>query len=173
MAAIYGVAPLVDEAATTEAVASSLGGAAVAHLATHGRVRADNPLFGSLGFADGPLMIYDLEKLERTPHTMVVAACDAGRPVVPVGDELLGLTATLLTHSTSQLVASVVPILDVETKPLMSALHRSLAAGKPAAEALAVAQQATATTGPTGVATAAGFLCFGAGFQSPMLHRDA
>ena len=47
-------------------MASSLGGAAVAHLAMHGRVRADNPLSGSLGFADGPLMIYDLEKLERT-----------------------------------------------------------------------------------------------------------
>ena len=173
VAAIHGVAPLVDAAATTEAVASRLTGASIAHLATHGRVRADNPLFGSLAFTDGPLMIYDLERLERTPHTVVVAACDAGRPVVPIGDELLGLTATLLTHGTSQLVASVVPILDIETKPLMTALHRSLVRGEPVAGALAAAQQKIAATGPAGIATAAGFLCFGAGFRAPVLHCDA
>ena len=68
-----------------------MAGAALAHLAAHGRVRSDNPQFGSLRFHDGPLMIYDLERLDRAPHTVIVAACDAGRPVVPVGDELLGL----------------------------------------------------------------------------------
>jgi hypothetical protein len=180
VARIYGVAPLIDGAATASAVAHGLAGASVAHLAAHGRVRADNPLFGSLRFADGPLMIYDLEQLEQAPHTVVVAACDAGRPVAPVGDELLGLTATLLARGTSQLVASVVPILDVETEPLMTSLHRALRDGMSAAHALARAQEETGSTGPAGVATAAGFLCFGAGFAPifpivtrGLAHHDA
>src|SRR4029077_14010719 len=137
---IYGVKPLVGEMATVESVAANLDGAALAHLATHGRVRADNPQFGSLSLADGPLMIYDLEKLRRTPHTVVVAACDAGRPVVPVGDELLGLTASLLAQGTSQLVPSVLPILDTETWRLMVAFHDRLRGGETVATALASAQ---------------------------------
>jgi CHAT domain-containing protein len=167
VASVHGVAPLVGEAATVGAVADRLSGAALAHLATHGRVRADNPLFGSLAFADGPLMIYDLEKLGRPPHTLVVAACDTGRPVVPAGDELLGLTATLLSMGTTQLIASVLPVLDLQTGPLMTALHGAIASGESPAEALAGVQQQTAAEGPSGVATAAGFVCFGAGFARP------
>ena len=30
------------------------------HLAAHGRLRTDNPLFSSLEFSDGPLTVYDL-----------------------------------------------------------------------------------------------------------------
>jgi tetratricopeptide (TPR) repeat protein len=171
VASIYGVKPLVGEMATVESVAANLDGAALAHLATHGRVRADNPQFGSLSLADGPLMIYDLEKLRRTPHTVVVAACDAGRPVVPVGDELLGLTASLLAQGTSQLVASVLPILDTETWPLMVAFHDRLRGGETVATALASAQLEVASRGFEGMATAAGFLCFGAGFTRPNVAR--
>jgi hypothetical protein len=173
VASIYGVKPLVGDMATVESVAASLDGAALAHLATHGRVRADNPQFGSLGLADGPLMIYDLEKLRRTPHTVVVAACDAGRPVVPVGDELLGLTASLLAQGTSQLVASVLPILDTETWPLMVAFHDRLRGGETVATALASAQLEVASRGFEGIATAAGFLCFGAGFTRPSVARSS
>jgi CHAT domain-containing protein len=116
-------------------------------------------------------MIYDLEKLRRTPHTVVVAACDAGRPVVPVGDELLGLTASLLAQGTSQLVASVLPILDTETWPLMVAFHDRLRGGETVATALASAQLEVASRGFEGMATAAGFLCFGAGFTRPNVAR--
>ena len=173
VASIYGVKPLVGDMATVESVAASLDGAALAHLATHGRVRADNPQFGSLSLADGPLMIYDLEKLSRTPHTVVVAACDAGRPVVPIGDELLGLTASLLAQGTAQLVASVLPILDTETWPLMVALHDRLRGGETVATALASAQLEVASRGFEGMATAAGFLCFGAGFTRPSVARSS
>jgi tetratricopeptide (TPR) repeat protein len=163
----YGVAALTGADATVKSVSGRMTGAALAHLAAHGRVRADNPQFGSLRMHDGPLMIYDLERLDDAPHTVVVAACDAGRPVVPAGDELLGLTASLLSHGTAQLVASVLPILDAETAPLMVSFHTRVAAGEDCATALAAAQLEQAATGPEGMATAAGFLCFGAGFAAP------
>lgn len=68
---------------------------------------------------------------------------------------------------TGQLVAPVISVLDVETAPLMVAFHRLLAAGQPAAIALARAQQDVASHHPTGLAEVAPFVCFGAGFTAP------
>jgi tetratricopeptide (TPR) repeat protein len=169
VAAVYGTEALIDEDATVQAVSSALNRAALAHLATHGTVRGDNPLFSALQFADGPLMVYDLEKIQHAPHTVVVAACDTGRPVGPAGDELMGLSATFLAQGTAQLIASVVPIPDLDTAALMVAFHRRLATGEPAAAALAAAQADLYAQGENAMAIAAGFVCFGAGLASPLL----
>jgi tetratricopeptide (TPR) repeat protein len=171
VAAVHGTQALVGESATIASVMSALNSASLAHLAAHGTVRADNPLFSALRLADGPLVVYDLESLRSTPHTVVIAACDSGRSVAPVGDELMGLSATFLSQGTAQLIASVIPIHDIETMPLMIALHEGLAAGMPAAAALASAQEAVHRTGIEGIAVAAGFVCFGAGLASPIRPR--
>jgi CHAT domain-containing protein len=63
-----GSTTLIGTAATVQAVAASLGKARLAHLATHGKVRADNPLVSSLMLVDGPLTLYDVERLERLPR---------------------------------------------------------------------------------------------------------
>jgi len=166
VAAIHGSTPLVGGAATVDAVLAGLGAAGLAHLAAHGRLSADNPLFSDLLLADGPLVVYDLERLARVPPTVVLAACDSGRSVVRTGDELLGLGATFIGRGAAQLVASVLPVPDAETAPLMVAFHRRLAAGDPPAVALAAAQQRLAgeLPAPATVAAAAGFVCIGFGF---------
>src|SRR5262245_48955653 len=163
ISAIHQTTPLVGTAATVEAVSTALDGAGLAHLAAHGHVRTDNPLFSSLRLADGPLTVYDLERLERLPDTVVLAACDVGRPVTAAGDELLGLSAAFLSHGTRQLVAPVVPVLDAETAPLMVAFHRLLAIGHPPADALGRAQQRIPEDEPMAKAAAAAFVCIGAG----------
>ncbi len=163
IAGIHGSKPLLDDAATADAVLAALPTADLAHLAAHGRLVPDNPLFSSLRFADGPVVVHDLERLRQVPRTVVLAACDGGRSVVHTGDELLGLAATFLACGSAQLVASVLPIPDAETAPLMVAVHRRLAAGQPCATALADAQQVVRGAGPTALAAAAGFVCLGAG----------
>jgi CHAT domain-containing protein len=165
VAAIYHTKPLVGSFATVDAVTGAMTSAGLAHLAAHGRVCAPNPLFSSLEFADGPLMVYDLERLERVPPTVVLAACDSGRHVVQAGDELLGLGATFLSHGAQHLIGSVVPVADIETTPLMVALHGLLAAGRAPADALATAQQRVARGAPAEVAAAAAFICIGAGLN--------
>ncbi|WP_088287656.1 CHAT domain-containing tetratricopeptide repeat protein [Kineosporia sp. A_224] len=172
VADLYGVEPVVDPDATVSAVSAALPGASVAHLATHGRLSADNPLFSHLLLSDGPLVVYDLERLESLPHTVVLAACDSGRHVAPAGDELLGLGAAFLAGGTAQVVASVVPVPDAETATLMGALHEGLVAGLPPAVALARAQAWLAGAGPVAAATAAGFVCVGAGYV-PVPARPA
>ncbi|WP_100498889.1 CHAT domain-containing protein [Geodermatophilus chilensis] len=162
VARLHGSPALVGPAATAGAVARSLHGARLAHLAAHGRVHPHNPLFSSIGLADGPLTVYDLERLGQGPGTVVLSACNSGRSVVCAGDELLGLTAAFLSLGTRQVVASVIPVPDAETAPLMTAFHELLAAGRSVAAALAEAQARTSATEPAVVAAAAGFVCVGA-----------
>lgn len=174
IARIYvdGSISLSGAGATVEAVEGALRGARVAHLATHGRIRGDNPLFSSLLLADGPLTVYDLERLDAVPHTVVLAACDAGRSVVRAGDEPLGLSAAFLGLGTRQLVAPVVPIPDGAAVELMTGFHHLLANGVGAAEALARAQQQRSAGSPGARAAAAGFVCMGAGLAVPAQQHD-
>ncbi len=146
--------------ATVPAVTAALDGAGVAHLAAHGRLRTDNPLFSALEFADGPLTVHDLERLAEPPGLVVLSACDAGRSDVLPGDELLGLASALLAMGTRTLVAAVLPVDDEVTGELMVGLHRHLAEGTGPAVALAAAR---AELPPERARRAAGFLCFGAG----------
>jgi CHAT domain-containing protein len=104
----------------------------------------------------------------------VLAACDSAKAIVHPGDELLGFSATFLARDTRQVVASVVPIPDAPTAPLMVAFHRLLVDGHPAAVALAQAQQQTAREGTAAMAAAAGFVCIGAGLStSSCLNSDS
>src|SRR5262249_21299457 len=84
---------LVGEQATAANLVAALDGAQLAHIAAHGRLRTDNPLFSALVLADGPLTVYDLERLTRTPRLVVLPACHSGSAAVHAGDELMGLSA--------------------------------------------------------------------------------
>ena len=163
IAALHQVTALAGAAATVEAVTTELDGAGLAHLAAHGRIHPNNPLFTSLTFADGPLTVYDLKQLRQAPRLVVLAACDVGRSAVRAGDELLGLSATFLALGTRHILASVVPVPDAETAPLMIEFHRLLAAGVPATPALAQAQRYLGDSHPAAMAAAAGFVSIGTG----------
>jgi hypothetical protein len=137
------------------AVLAAFESADVVHLAAHGRFRADSPLFSSIQLSDGPLTIYDLERLRRAPSTVVLSACDAATMAVRSGDELLGTAAALLNLGVTTVVAPVMAVPDEATAPLMRALHDRLAAGARPAAALA-----GAAGDRPGVAAAA-FACIG------------
>jgi tetratricopeptide (TPR) repeat protein len=162
---------LSGEAATASAVSAAMDGAGLVHLAAHGTVRADNPLFSSVGMADGPFTIYDLERLRRAPGQVVLAACHAGRSQVVAGEEILGFTAALLAAGTATLVAPLLPVPDAETAPFMLAYHRRLRAGSVPAEALAGAQADMRSDDPIAAAGAATFVCLGAGFATAAPSR--
>ncbi|MDP9070214.1 MAG: CHAT domain-containing protein, partial [Actinomycetota bacterium] len=153
---------LLGHDAAVEAVASALDGADLAHVAAHGYFRADNPLFSSLRFADGPLTVYDLEALDQAPRCLVLSACDSGLSGVRPGDELMGLAAALFALGTRSLVASVAPVPDAAVAQLMVAFHEALREGSTPADAL-VRAQAGCSGSPESRAAAASFVCFGAG----------
>ncbi|HEX8497196.1 MAG TPA: hypothetical protein VF661_08365, partial [Actinomycetales bacterium] len=65
-----GARLLTGADATTARVLDAMGTASVLHVASHGRIRHDNPLWSSLELADGPLYVHDLETMPRTPPTV-------------------------------------------------------------------------------------------------------
>jgi tetratricopeptide (TPR) repeat protein len=122
--------------ATAGRVLSALDGAWLAHIAAHGRFRADSPLFSSLRMHDGPLTVYDFEQLQRAPYRLVLSSCDSG-VLAPVGaDELLGLASSLLPLGTAGIIAGVVPLNDHAVVPLMVGVHQYLRAGQSLAESM-------------------------------------
>jgi tetratricopeptide (TPR) repeat protein len=164
VAALYpGPRLLVGAAATVGDVFTAMDGAALLHLAAHGSVRSDNPLFSSVKLVDGPFTVYELERLAQAPHHVVLAACDTARPKVVAAEEVLGFGTALLAGGTSTLVAPLVPVADAATVDLMCAYHQVLRAGHPPAVALATAQENIDADDPAAVATGAAFVCVGAG----------
>jgi hypothetical protein len=157
-----GADVLTGRAATAEKVAAALDGADVAHLVAHGTFRSDNPLFSALQLADGDLTVYDLELLQRAPRLLVLSACESGVTDVRTGDELMGFAAALFALGSQTLVASVVPVPDETTRPLMIAFHERLAAGETPAAALAHAQAQVSDDLGVSPAATAGFVCLGA-----------
>ncbi|HET7246638.1 MAG TPA: CHAT domain-containing protein [Streptosporangiaceae bacterium] len=147
--------------ATARRVLGALDGAGLAHIAAHGSFRADSPLFSSLRMDDGPLTVYDLERLRRAPYRVILSSCDSG-VLAPAGaDELLGLAHCLAPLGTAGIVASVVPVNDQATARLMTALHKHLRGGASLALALRLARDG-AEDEPVQAATAWSFLALGA-----------
>ncbi|TXS43454.1 CHAT domain-containing protein [Streptomyces sp. uw30] len=143
LAGRYGGAVVLEHAdARVPRVLEELDGAALAHIAAHGTFRADGPLFSSLRMADGPLIVHDFERLDRSPYRIILSCCDTARFASVGADELLGLVTALLPLGTAGVVACTAPVNDAAVVPLMLALHKGLSEGLSLAEALRDARAA-------------------------------
>ena len=152
---------LTGDDATAESVLTALEGASLAHIAAHGTFRADNALFSSLRLADGELTVHDLERLRHPPHRLLLSSCDSGLGAHAGADELLGLTNALIGLGTAGLLASVVPVNDVATVPLMVAVHGRLREGATLAQALHQARRWLGGSDPVVLATGLSFVALG------------
>jgi CHAT domain-containing protein len=157
-----GATVLSGEDATAARVLSAIDGAWLAHIAAHGRFRADSPLFSSLRMRDGPLTVYDFEQLRRAPYRLILSSCDSA-VLAPAGaDELLGLVSSLLPLGTAGIIAGVVPLNDHAVVPLMVNLHSRLRAGQSLADAMRGVRQ-DAAGDPVQQAAAMSLVALGAG----------
>ncbi|MEU5095322.1 CHAT domain-containing tetratricopeptide repeat protein [Streptomyces sp. NPDC020996] len=139
----YGGATLLEhDDARVPRVLEELDGAALAHIAAHGTFRADSPLFSSLRMADGPIVVHDFERLDRSPYRIILSCCDTARFASVGADELLGLVTALLPLGTAGVVASSAPVNDAAVVSLMLALHKGVSGGLSLAEALRDARAA-------------------------------
>ncbi|KOV75439.1 CHAT domain-containing protein, partial [Nocardia sp. NRRL S-836] len=120
---------------TVDEVLRGLEGAGVAHIAAHGRVNTENPLFSHLELADGPLYGYDLARIENPPEVVVLSACESG------------LARAFLDAGTRAVIAGVLPVPEQRLGEAMAAVHRRI--DHPAEAARAVAHL--------------GFSCYGTG----------
>jgi tetratricopeptide (TPR) repeat protein len=146
--------------ATADRVMAAMDGAWLVHMAAHGTFRGDSPLFSAIELDDGPLTVYDLERLKQAPYRVVLSSCSSALGVAVGADELLGLVSALISLGSAGVVASVVPVNDPATVPLMTALHQHLRAGADLAGALTLARHAVGAD-PVAQATAYSFIALG------------
>jgi len=90
----------------------------------------------------------------------VLSSCSSAIGVAVGADELLGLVSALISLGSAGVVASVVPVNDPATVPLMTALHDHLRAGSDLAAALTLARHAVSDD-PVARATAYSFIALG------------
>src|SRR5689334_874683 len=151
---------LADGDATADRVMAAMDGAWLVHMAAHGTFRGDSPLFSAIELDDGPLTVYDLERLKQAPYRVVLSSCSSAIGVAVGADEHLGLVSALISLGSAGVVASVVPVNDPATVPLMTALHDHLRAGSDLAAALTLARHAVSDD-PVARATAYSFIALG------------
>ncbi len=164
LAEIHPHATVLTPPSTSLAVAGpAIGSGALVHLACHGSVRADNPLFSSLLVSDEAITVQEIERRGWAPHRLVLAACEASTERVYDGNESLGFITTLLAAGTAGLVASSVVIPDRQVTGLMIELHRNLAAGQTMAAALHGARARIDTDDPAAYVGWCSFNAYGAG----------
>lgn len=149
---------LVGPTARVDAALDALGSVGVAHIAAHGTLRSDNPLLSSVRLADGPLNVYDIERLDATPATVVLSACSVGTSTVTSGANTIGLATSFLAMGTSEVAAALFEVDDEATVEVMTHVHGCLADGHDLPASLALAR--TELTGAASVA-ARSFLVYG------------
>jgi CHAT domain-containing protein len=134
---------LLPPDSSVQATLKTMAGADLAHLACHGQLRSDNPLFSSLLLSDGSLTLYEIVNSGVVPRRMVLAACHAGAEHRYAGGEVLGFASALMARGTAGLVAPTIPLPDGASVTLMTRLHQNLAGGATLPQALWEARAST------------------------------
>jgi CHAT domain-containing protein len=111
------------------------------HLATHGIMNTDSPLFNALitspvSGQPSRLSLYELTQLRLTAHLVVLSACETGLGELRSGDEITSLTRMFLQAGADTVVASLWGVSDRATARLMKSFYQRLHAGQSPAEAL-------------------------------------
>jgi CHAT domain-containing protein len=147
---IFGTDKTVSlPAASRENLADCLraaDGFALVHFGCHGVFNPEDPLASALQLSSGKESAnwYATDFLQ-TPcpaDLVVLAACDTGMNATRPGDELIGLTRSILYAGARSVLVSLWPVDQSSTALLLDALYRELGRHANKAEALRAAQLA-------------------------------
>lgn len=135
----WRAAPVVTTT-TAEATRAALPTARVVHLAAHATLRWDNPMQSPIRFADGPLALAELVEAAARPRLLYLSCCSLG--AAPRDPALVSAVALLAEHGVGEVVASTVPLSDVDAPAIAATVHATVAAGEAVADGLARARRA-------------------------------
>src|SRR5271170_6688585 len=90
------------------------------HIATHGKLRQDNPMFSGIRLGDAYLNLYDLYQFKLNAELVTLSGCATGMNVVTPGDELLGLIRGLLYAGAHSLLLTLWDVHDQSTADFMT-----------------------------------------------------
>jgi CHAT domain-containing protein/Tfp pilus assembly protein PilF len=135
---LYGAARstvLVDAGATEHALRSSANSASVLHIATHGVMDDQNPMYSHLTLAspghadaasDGRLEAWELLDMQLTADLAVLSACETANGRLGGGEGIIGLSWAMFAAGASTAVVSQWEVDSASTTALMIGFHEQL-----------------------------------------------
>jgi CHAT domain-containing protein len=131
----------IGEALTRDRTLDALRRYDRVHLATHGMLNEQAPLFSALlmgAAAGGPtrLSLYEIADVPLKAKLVVLSACQTGVGKLMRGDEVTGLTRTFLQAGASAVVSSLWQVADDSTAALMHSFYVGLRDGLSPSRAL-------------------------------------
>ncbi len=95
------------------------------HIASHGFLRADNPMFSGIRLGSSFLTLYDLYHLRLPAELVTLSACVSGLNVIAAGDEVLGLARGLFSAGAASLLLALWDVPDESTAEFMKIFYDS------------------------------------------------
>lgn len=141
---------LRPQRATFGALTAAMDAAEVVHIAGHTE-RQPGRGDAALLFANGERVSWKRISASRLgkPSLVVLAACETLRaPADPARQRALSLGGAFLAAGAGAVIGTLTPVADADARALFGAVHRELAAGVGAAEAVRRAQRAAIAADP-------------------------
>lgn len=154
IARVFPRATLAAEKAFTRSrVLAALQQEGVVHLATHGDLDDAAPLFSAVitaPSAGGPprISLYELSNIRVRSELVVLSACETATGKLLGGDEVTGLTRTLLLAGANAVVSTLWNVDDAVTADLVRSFYTELRRGRTVAESLRTAELTIRKTHP-------------------------
>ncbi len=137
----------IDKQATECSFKTSAADYCVIHLATHGIIDNENPMFSHLVFEDdsvckedGNLYTYELFNMRLNADLAVLSACKTGFGKLHKGEGMMTMARGFLYAGVPSLVISLWNVNDFSTGILMTSFYKYLEQGKDKNEALRYAK---------------------------------
>lgn len=113
----------------------------VLHIATHGLLNDDDPLFSSLimsneGKEDGILHAFELYSMQLNADLAVLSACNSGMGKLTKGEGVVSIARGFSYAGVPNIIMSKWPVSDWATQILMKSFYQKLKVGIPKDEAL-------------------------------------
>lgn len=131
----------VGSAFTHEAALEALRQHAIVHFATHGVFEPQSPMFNAILTARAPgqptrVSVFELPDVVFAARLVILSACETGKGRISNGDEITGLTHSMLMAGADSVVSSLWQVSDASTALLMESFHRHLIEGATPSSAL-------------------------------------
>jgi CHAT domain-containing protein len=125
-ATLPGARLLLGDEASLQAFRQQAPSCRFLHIAAHGWMRRDNPIFSSIRLGDADLQLFDFQSMSIQADLVTLSGCSTGANVLAGADELLGLTRGVLAAGARTLLASLWDVQDQSTSAFMKVFYRCL-----------------------------------------------
>ena len=139
---LLGVAPLIGDRATKEAVLQAIHSVSLIHIAAHGNAESGQIALSPVGCTnripqeeDYFLTMSDISKVELRAKLLVLSCCHSGRGQIKA-EGVIGIARAFLGSGARSVLAALWGIEDTATEQLMSRFYEHLVRGESASESL-------------------------------------